>query len=533
MAGLWLNSERQDFVNTAPDDNGYNATNGCTTLFIYYLFHQLGYTINQIVSAGSATLAGVYKNLTADSNDPFPLFEQLLDARFPSRTSSAVPGPNFDDPWPLGAISYTGVWRAGQSPYDLWTHASQSDFLAKWQMLASQNLRLTDVDVTTINGQQLWSGIWEGGTDAYYLWINADQDHFLAKWSELATQNLRLVGIRNYNGLWAGVWREGTDAYYLWIDADQDHFLAKWSELAAQNLRLVDFDVSTVNGQRRWSGVWRSGSDGYYLWINASWQNFVVKWSELAAQKLRLIGVRTYDGLWAGIWRSGTDDYYLWANANESSFLAKWAGLAGQNLRLIDLVTMPAGGATGADAFVSTGATLNLGKERIGSSELTRGGGSAANAGSVHSTSALSGSSGVGEGGGSFISVGTAHSKAAEGVGEGGGSVTPATSSLAHLGNVGRGGGNFGVAARPLTSVAVDAAGAGGGTFTSVAEGVGGDAFLSTPHRSAAASAGEGRGASRIQALHTSARAAAFMLGGRDRLAAESERPLLSGCLRH
>jgi len=83
VADLWLNSARQDFVNNAPDDNGYNATNGCTTLFIYYLFHQLGYSVNQIVGAAGTTLAAVYKNLTSDPNDPFPLFKRMLGTRFP------------------------------------------------------------------------------------------------------------------------------------------------------------------------------------------------------------------------------------------------------------------------------------------------------------------------------------------------------------------------------------------------------------------------------------------------------------------
>jgi hypothetical protein len=106
VANFWLNSPRQDFVNNDPDDNGYDATNGCTTLFIYYLFHQLGFTINQIVAAGGATLAIVYKNLTGDAGDPFPFFKRLLDNAFPSQTNSAVPGPNFDDPWPLGILSF-------------------------------------------------------------------------------------------------------------------------------------------------------------------------------------------------------------------------------------------------------------------------------------------------------------------------------------------------------------------------------------------------------------------------------------------
>lgn len=106
VADLWLNTPRADFVNNAPDDAGYDATNGCTTLFIYYLFHQLGFTINQIVGAGAATLAGVYTKLTGDAGDPFPHFKSLLDVAFPSQTTSAVPGPNFDDPWPLGNLSF-------------------------------------------------------------------------------------------------------------------------------------------------------------------------------------------------------------------------------------------------------------------------------------------------------------------------------------------------------------------------------------------------------------------------------------------
>jgi Bacterial tandem repeat domain 1 len=353
VANLWLNSPRQDFVNTAPDDHGYNAINGCTTLFIYYLFHEIGYGINQIVAAAGATLTAVYRNLTSDPNDPFPEFKRLLDGRFPSTTGSSVPGPNFDDPWPIGDVAWSGVWRSGSRPYYLWIGAPQSEFVSKWQTLASQNLRLTDIDVSTVNGQQLWSGIWEDGTDGYYLWYDADQAHFLAKWSELSAQNLRLVSIARYGDLYAGVWREGTDGYYLWVDADDDHFLAKWGELAPQNLRLVDFDVAIVNGGRRWCGVWRSGTDGYYLWINADWSHFSAKWSELATQGLRLIGVQYYDGLWAGIWRSGNDGYYLWVDANEAAFLAKWGGLAAQGLRLIDVTATP----PGASGSLSAGAS--------------------------------------------------------------------------------------------------------------------------------------------------------------------------------
>ncbi|MFZ0161470.1 MAG: hypothetical protein WAL50_20760, partial [Kineosporiaceae bacterium] len=395
VARLWLNSPRSDYVNNAPDDFGYNAVNGCTTLFIYYLFHQLGYGINQIVAAAGSTLTAVYGNLTGDPHDPFPLFKRLLDVRFPSHTGSSLPGPNFDDPWPLGDVAWSGVWRSGSRPYYLWVHAPQGEFVAKWQELAAQNMRLTDIDVSIVGGQQLWSGIWEDGTDGYWLWYDANQAGFLAKWSQLSAQGFRLVSLTTYNGLYAGAFRSGNDGYYLWVDADDAHFLAKFTELAAQGLRLVDIDVSTVNGQRRWAGVWRSGTDGYYLWINADWPHFLAKWNELAAQGLRLVGIQHYDGLWAGIWRSGTDGYYLWADANESAFLAKWGGLANQGLRLIDVIATPVGGATGARAAAALEAAM---PEPIGRSELVGAGAGGSETGRNGVDSAAVGAAGTGGG---------------------------------------------------------------------------------------------------------------------------------------
>jgi hypothetical protein len=37
----------------------------------------------------------------APSTREFPVFKSLLDNAFPSQTGSSVPGPNYDDPWPL------------------------------------------------------------------------------------------------------------------------------------------------------------------------------------------------------------------------------------------------------------------------------------------------------------------------------------------------------------------------------------------------------------------------------------------------
>ena len=101
----WLSSTRADFVNNINlTDDGPDAITGCSLLFIYYLFSQLGFSINQIVAAGAPTLGGVYRNLTGDSGDPFPFFKQLMDTALPG-TSTITTG-NLDDPFPVGMLAF-------------------------------------------------------------------------------------------------------------------------------------------------------------------------------------------------------------------------------------------------------------------------------------------------------------------------------------------------------------------------------------------------------------------------------------------
>ncbi len=100
---------RFDYVNSVLPYPGNGPGTGGSMLFIYYLFHQLGFTIQQIIAAApgyptlntKAPLRGVYKNLTGDDSDPFPRFKQLLDAAYPESQISSILGANPDDPWPL------------------------------------------------------------------------------------------------------------------------------------------------------------------------------------------------------------------------------------------------------------------------------------------------------------------------------------------------------------------------------------------------------------------------------------------------
>jgi hypothetical protein len=99
-SNIWMASSRSDFVNvTRSTDDGPDVITGCSLLFIWYLFTQLGFTLNEIVAAGASNVGQVYKNLTGEPFDPFPPFKRLLDYYYPG--TSKIAGPNTDNPFPL------------------------------------------------------------------------------------------------------------------------------------------------------------------------------------------------------------------------------------------------------------------------------------------------------------------------------------------------------------------------------------------------------------------------------------------------
>jgi protocatechuate 3,4-dioxygenase beta subunit len=80
----WLDSDRKNWVDNNSDINKAGPETGCTTCFIYYLHDQLGYSINEIISAGgsASTLADVYTNLTGTTG-AWNSFFDLVQAHFP------------------------------------------------------------------------------------------------------------------------------------------------------------------------------------------------------------------------------------------------------------------------------------------------------------------------------------------------------------------------------------------------------------------------------------------------------------------
>ncbi len=96
-ASVWLDSNRDNFIdhNFNSDTNG--PANGCSVLFLNWLRFQLNYSWQQIAGAAAPTLAQTYRRLTG-TNDGSQQFEHLINTQFPKGTPS---GLVTDNPFPL------------------------------------------------------------------------------------------------------------------------------------------------------------------------------------------------------------------------------------------------------------------------------------------------------------------------------------------------------------------------------------------------------------------------------------------------
>ncbi|HZY35460.1 MAG TPA: hypothetical protein VFE53_02360 [Mucilaginibacter sp.] len=98
---------RYDYINNILEhDNSNSPASGCSVMFLWYLFTQLGFSVSQICQAAAPTIAEVYRILTGDTGDPFPFFKLLMDNAYPVDAVALIPPPNHDNPFPLALLSF-------------------------------------------------------------------------------------------------------------------------------------------------------------------------------------------------------------------------------------------------------------------------------------------------------------------------------------------------------------------------------------------------------------------------------------------
>jgi Repeat of unknown function (DUF346) len=184
LANSWMTSPRSDYVNNVdPLDHGIDAKTGCAILFIYYLFAQLGFSINSIIAAAASELSGVNKDLTGDSNDPFPAFWKLLNASFPGTT--AIPGSNPDNPFPLREEQQHVFYRGSDGAINhIFWHPSNQLFHDQWTQLTGAPAAAGDpATMVWPNQQHVFYRGMDGAID-HIFWDAPSNQLFHDDWTE-------------------------------------------------------------------------------------------------------------------------------------------------------------------------------------------------------------------------------------------------------------------------------------------------------------------------------------------------------------
>ena len=96
---LWLNGPRQDSdLEVNDEDHLPGPVVGCATLFLFYLYDQLGYRIEDIINAGGGHLSNVYENLTHDSAlNAWGKFSGIVNSHYPN-SGAPLFGPSYNPP---------------------------------------------------------------------------------------------------------------------------------------------------------------------------------------------------------------------------------------------------------------------------------------------------------------------------------------------------------------------------------------------------------------------------------------------------
>jgi hypothetical protein len=111
------NPARSDFVSktyTGSTVNGVSVHGdgdpvsfGCALGFIYYLTVQLGFSIKDVISNYTGTMASCYNTLTGDPSQPWPIYSGLIASAYPPGTPvTSLPGTNPQNLFPCAEVQF-------------------------------------------------------------------------------------------------------------------------------------------------------------------------------------------------------------------------------------------------------------------------------------------------------------------------------------------------------------------------------------------------------------------------------------------
>lgn len=240
--------------------------------------------------------------------------------------------------------AYAGLFTQQSGGYYLWSGVDWNSFVAKWQELGSQNLRLISIDTQVdANGTTLFSGTWIQGSAGYALYRTTDLNFFLNQFNQLAQSGLRLTDIhidssggqRYYTGVWLG----GGSSQVLVQGVDWNTIISQWESLGQQGYRLIRLLAYPHYNSVRYIGVFEQGSGAYGLWVTSDWNEFLTKYNEWTW--MQLVDFRVFDNegtrQYLGVWRETNLMHSFVYGQDWNSFVNTWNTLSnnGQLLRTI------------------------------------------------------------------------------------------------------------------------------------------------------------------------------------------------------
>jgi hypothetical protein len=220
-------------------------------------------------------------------------------------------------------------------------------FKDRMDKLATQGIKLVDIEVFEDGGKRLWSGIFKNVPDRVVLRANQTWDEFLAQWKQLTGGRARLVDLEIYGDsakpTFAGLYRDYSEGHTMWVGQERKDMLTKVKELQDyKDLQLVDAEVYHANGKLFYAGAFRHTTGKYALWTNLDRAAFESQWKQGAAKGQQMVDIETYtDGgkrVYDAIVRTGMGgpgDVLL--GSDVAGFARRWLDDTGKGQRLVSI----------------------------------------------------------------------------------------------------------------------------------------------------------------------------------------------------
>ena len=212
---------------------------------------------SQMLAAGSfdATVKGPwYARANMTTNDFVGWFNQYANQGLrPRELSVLIDG--------IGQPRFSVIWKQlkGEAYYT-YVNMSDLDFSAKWNNLVqNQGYRVEDYISYMVNGQRRHAAIYVRDGKGFYLYLGLNKTNFVQKFNQLASVGYYPTSVnvtQTPQGLsYSAVWMAATSATAMYIDMSPQGYQARFNQLGAQGYRVTK--IQGYMGGNLFAAIWK------------------------------------------------------------------------------------------------------------------------------------------------------------------------------------------------------------------------------------------------------------------------------------